>query len=153
MNLLSDRISLILEENPGLSQKALGDAAGANRQLANHWLSGEVKSINIRHALNIESTLGYNHVWVMLGEGEKRILKQTYNENISHVLEVMQRMEPYQIDQTIKIIDAIAPRPATTSKFDTKDIDQEIAEIGKINEMFDETFPNAKYAPLSPKKN
>lgn len=107
MKLLSERITVIFSENPNLEQAELGRIAGTSRAMVNHWLSGEVKSINIEFALNIEESLHYSHIWLMLGRGEKKITKKEYSHRITHVLEILQNMEDYQVDQAVKIIDTI----------------------------------------------
>ncbi|MYM31509.1 hypothetical protein GTP58_24555 [Duganella sp. CY15W] len=54
-------------------QTALVEASGASKSVVNQWLSGKIKSIDIRFALAIERNSGYSHVWLMTGEGEKKL--------------------------------------------------------------------------------
>jgi hypothetical protein len=76
MNQLSDRIRLILAENPelgdGEQQKGLVKASGASKSVVNQWLADKIKSMRLDYALEIERTLGYNHIWLVLGTGPKR---------------------------------------------------------------------------------
>lgn len=75
MNQLTDRIKLILAENPelgdGEQQKGLVKASGASKSVVNQWLSGGIKSMRLDYALEIEKNLGYNHIWLVLGVGPK----------------------------------------------------------------------------------
>lgn len=111
MKLLAERIALILSEHPEIDQVQLAQISGASKSVVNQWLSGEIKSINIDYALNVEEKLGYNHVWLMVNRGEKLILTTAYptlDKRIEHVIKVMQQMPEYKIDQAMKIIDTIA---------------------------------------------
>lgn len=54
-------------------QVALASAAGASKSVVNQWLAGKIKSIDINYALEIERTLGYNHIWLMIGKGERKV--------------------------------------------------------------------------------
>jgi len=74
MNLLSDRLDHIYRANPQLEgergQTGLVKASGASKSVVNQWLTGKIKSMDIRYALNIERELGFSHVWLMTGEGD-----------------------------------------------------------------------------------
>jgi hypothetical protein len=70
MKSLSERIEKILKERPELDQVSLGKLAGASKSVVNQWLDGKIKSMRLDYALNIEKTIGYNHIWLVLGEGE-----------------------------------------------------------------------------------
>jgi len=76
MTTLIERVTQILETHPALDgkdkQKKLAVAAGASKSVVNQWLSGGIKSMHLKFALNIERNLGYNHIWLVLGEGEQR---------------------------------------------------------------------------------
>ena len=76
MNTLSDRLEHIYRANPSLEgergQTGLVKASGASKSVVNQWLTGKIKSIDIRYALNIERELGFSHIWLMTGEGEPR---------------------------------------------------------------------------------
>ena len=69
MSTLSQRIEKILAENPALGQSGLVEKSGASKSVVNQWLDGKIKSMRLDYALNIERQLGYNHVWLVLGEG------------------------------------------------------------------------------------
>jgi hypothetical protein len=84
MELLCDRVELVLKENPELGQSGLVAVSGASKSVVNQWLDDKIKSMRLDYALNIEQKLGYNHIWLVLGEGEKRIGKEsTYNDGKS----------------------------------------------------------------------
>src|SRR3954470_21432530 len=76
MNLLSERLDYIHRATPALEgergQTGLVKASGASKSVVNQWLTGKIKSIDIRYALNIECELGFSHVWLMTGDGEPR---------------------------------------------------------------------------------
>jgi phage repressor protein C with HTH and peptisase S24 domain len=76
MQTLADRLETIYRERPELEgergQTGLVKASGASKSVVNQWLTGKIKSIDIRYALNIERELGFSHIWLMTGEGEPR---------------------------------------------------------------------------------
>lgn len=76
MNLLSERLEHIYREMPDLEgergQTGLVKASGASKSVVNQWLTGKIKSIDIRYALNIERELGFSHIWLMTGDGDPR---------------------------------------------------------------------------------
>jgi phage repressor protein C with HTH and peptisase S24 domain len=76
MNLLSERLDYIYRSTPQLEgergQTGLVKASGASKSVVNQWLTGKIKSIDIRYALNIERELGFSHVWLMTGDGDPR---------------------------------------------------------------------------------
>jgi hypothetical protein len=77
MKLLQERLAYVYKERPDLEgdrgQIGLARAAGASRSVANQWLNGGIKSIDILYALNIEAALGFSHIWLMTGLGEPMI--------------------------------------------------------------------------------
>lgn len=75
MKLLRDRMAYIYEHHePKLEGKdgqiSLVAASGADKSQVNQWISGAQKTIRIDHALRLEATLGYSHIWLMAGIGE-----------------------------------------------------------------------------------
>jgi len=76
MNLLSDRLRYIYEQTPGLEgelgQIDLVKASGASKSVVNQWITGKIKSMDIKYALNIERELGYSHIWLMTGDGDPK---------------------------------------------------------------------------------
>jgi phage repressor protein C with HTH and peptisase S24 domain len=74
MQTLADRLETIYRERPELEgergQTGLVKSSGASKSVVNQWLTGKIKSIDIRYALNIERELGFSHIWLMTGEGE-----------------------------------------------------------------------------------
>ena len=74
MNLLSDRLDYLYHSTPHLEgergQTGLVKASGASKSVVNQWLTGKIKSMDIRFALNIERALGFSHIWLMTGEGD-----------------------------------------------------------------------------------
>lgn len=77
MKLLSERLDYIYRERPELEgergQTGLTKVSGASKSVVNQWLTGKIKSIDIRFALEIERNLGFSHIWLMTGEGPPRI--------------------------------------------------------------------------------
>ena len=74
MKLLSERLAHIYSERPELEgergQAGLVRVSGASKSVVNQWLNDKIKSMDIMYALNIEASLGYNHIWLMTGIGE-----------------------------------------------------------------------------------
>jgi transcriptional regulator with XRE-family HTH domain len=74
MYMLTDRLQFIYQHRPDLEgengQTGLVKASGASKSVVNQWLSGKIKSIDIRYALNIERELGISHIWLMTGDGD-----------------------------------------------------------------------------------
>jgi phage repressor protein C with HTH and peptisase S24 domain len=75
-NSLAERLHTVYREMPQLEgergQTGLVKASGASKSVVNQWLTGKIKSIDIRYALNIERELGFSHIWLMTGEGDPR---------------------------------------------------------------------------------
>ena len=76
MNSLAERLNLIHHDMPQLEgergQTGLVKASGASKSVVNQWLTGKIKSMDIRYALNIERELGISHIWLMIGVGDRR---------------------------------------------------------------------------------
>jgi transcriptional regulator with XRE-family HTH domain len=76
MSLTSERIQEILDTSPELGkdpQVELAKLSGASKSTVNQWLSGNIKTVRLEYALAIEKALGWNHVWIVLGTGEKKV--------------------------------------------------------------------------------
>ncbi|CAN7739588.1 hypothetical protein [Duganella sp. LjRoot269] len=77
MENLIERVQSILDEIEGRggvgAQVALAHAAEASKSVVNQWLAGRIKSMDIRYALAIERNLGYNHIWLMIGAGARKV--------------------------------------------------------------------------------
>lgn len=89
MNLLSERLAYIQQQNPDLDgdkgQMGLAKASGASKSVVHQWVTGKIKSMDIRYALNIERELGYSHIWLMTGEGEPRVPAQMFPRGVMGV--------------------------------------------------------------------
>jgi phage repressor protein C with HTH and peptisase S24 domain len=76
VNSLAERLDTIYRDLPQLEgergQTGLVKASGASKSVVNQWLTGKIKSMDIRYALNIERELGFSHIWLMTGEGDPR---------------------------------------------------------------------------------
>jgi len=72
MKALEDRIRAILNETQA-EQIELAEAAGVTKGTVNQWLDGKIKSIKLEYAVGIQKRWGYNPVWIVMGEGEKKI--------------------------------------------------------------------------------
>lgn len=117
MNLLSDRIKLILDEHPELDQVSLGVAASASKAVVNHWIAGRVKSIDIEAALSIEQNLQYNHIWLMTGRGEKLAsnnINYGANSTIFKILHVAEEMNEYKRNLALDLMQALSHAPNLT---------------------------------------
>lgn len=72
MSTLDQRIQTILDET-GAEQNGLAQAAGVTKGTVSQWLDGKIKSIKLEYAVGIQKRYGYNAVWIVMGEGEKKI--------------------------------------------------------------------------------
>jgi phage repressor protein C with HTH and peptisase S24 domain len=76
VNTLAERLDTIYHHMPQLEgergQTGLVKASGASKSVVNQWVTGKIKSMDIRYALNIERELGFSHIWLMTGEGDPR---------------------------------------------------------------------------------
>ncbi|WP_420211049.1 LexA family protein [Burkholderia aenigmatica] len=72
MNTLEDRIRAVLSETKA-GQVELADAAGVTKGTVSQWLDGKIKSIKLEYAVGIQKRWGYNPVWLVMGEGDKKI--------------------------------------------------------------------------------
>jgi SOS-response transcriptional repressor LexA len=80
MKALEDRIRAILNETQA-GQNELAEAAGVSKGTVNQWLDGKIKSIKLEYAVGIQKRWGYNPVWIVMGEGEKKTADIT---NVRH---------------------------------------------------------------------
>lgn len=55
----------------GFDQVDVAKVAGVSKGTVTQWLDGSIKSIKLEHAMEIEERFGYNHVWIVLGRGDK----------------------------------------------------------------------------------
>lgn len=95
MKLLCQRIQLILDENPAIGQIGLREASNASKSVVSQWLDGKIKSLRLDYALQIEKTLGYNHIWLVLGTGLKKLeggLPQNQSGVPLHVLRLAEKL-------------------------------------------------------------
>ncbi|MCO7641903.1 helix-turn-helix domain-containing protein [Pseudomonas sp. S 311-6] len=58
-------------KNKGFDQVDVAKVAGVSKGTVTQWLDGSIKSIKLEHAMELEERFGYNHVWIVLGRGEK----------------------------------------------------------------------------------
>lgn len=141
MNLLSERIQTLLDENPQLDQVKLGIAAGASRALVNHWIAGKVKTIAIEYALAIEENLQYGHIWLMTGKGAKKVAKELSYEGNSTLYEIMhaaQELSEYKKTLALNIIHSLAQTP---DKADIDAINAQALEIEAIDKHVRDKHP------------
>jgi len=75
MTTLESRIKEVLDENPQIVQTDLASISGASRSVVNQWIDSKIKSMRLDYALEIERALGYSHIWLVLGTGEKKVRK------------------------------------------------------------------------------
>lgn len=90
MRLLSERLAYIYAKRPDLEgdrgQSGFIRAAGASKSVVNQWLNDKIKSIDIRYALSIERALGFDHVWLMTGDGEPELVRQTRGNGYANLM-------------------------------------------------------------------
>ena len=55
-----------------LEQADLVSASGASHSVVSQWITGAIKSMSLKYALGIEARYGYNHIWLMINEGEPK---------------------------------------------------------------------------------
>lgn len=82
MSTLIERIKTVIEECGDKlgedKQAGLGRISGASNSVVSQWLSGAIKSLSPKYAINIEKKLGYNSHWLMLGEPHPKMKKPEY---------------------------------------------------------------------------
>ncbi|CDY77976.1 Phage repressor [Caballeronia glathei] len=76
---LAERIHTILTET-GIDQPTLANHAGVTKGTVNQWLTGQIKSIKLEYAVGIQNALGYNAVWIVMGQGKKTAPKADNDE-------------------------------------------------------------------------
>lgn len=90
MKLLSERLAYIYAKRPDLEgdrgQSGFIRAAGASKSVVNQWLNDKIKSIDIRYALSIERNLGFDHVWLMTGDGEPELTRRPRNSGYAGLM-------------------------------------------------------------------
>lgn len=72
MKLLSERVKHIIK-NAKIEAAEIVTASGASHSVVSQWISGDIKSMNLKYALGIERKYGYNHVWLMINEGPEKV--------------------------------------------------------------------------------
>ncbi|ALS63602.1 LexA family protein [Pandoraea apista] len=72
MSTLDQRIQTIIDET-GAEQIEIATAAGVTKGTVNQWLDGKIKSIKLEYAIGIQKRYGYNAVWIVMGEGDKKV--------------------------------------------------------------------------------
>lgn len=80
MTTLSERVQLIFKEHPELDQPELGRIAGVTKGTVNQWLDGKIKSMKLEYAARIQRRLGYSAIWLVLDEGEPRVIASVDRE-------------------------------------------------------------------------
>lgn len=107
MNTLDERVKTILKETKA-EQIELAEAAGVSKGTVTQWLDGKIKSIKLEYAIGIQKRWGYSPVWIVLGEGPKKIARAT----ISPATQGGRRVPLINYVQAGQMTEAIDPFPA-----------------------------------------
>jgi hypothetical protein len=124
VNTLAERLDTIYHHMPQLEgergQTGLVKASGASKSVVNQWVTGKIKSMDIRYALNIERELGFSHIWLMTGEGDPRQaplhgvrnalpVRAAANDDADFVQ--IQMVEPSLYEDDIVIVNTLDTKP------------------------------------------
>lgn len=100
------RIGFVIEKcghNPASIAKLLGCKPAAVYQ----WLDGSTKNLKEHLLWKLADTTGYDARWISTGEGPQR-QKKYMDTRFAHVLDVMESLPPYVIDEGVREIEALA---------------------------------------------
>ncbi|HEP6427759.1 LexA family protein [Burkholderia cenocepacia] len=109
MNTLEDRIRTIVSETQA-EQIELAAAAGVTKGTVNQWLDGKIKSIKLQYALGIQKRYGYNAVWIVTGDGEKKVAESPHR-NVAPAQIGARRVPLISSVQAGRMTEAIDPFP------------------------------------------
>ncbi len=109
MNTLEDRIRAVLSETQA-EQVELADAAGVTKGTVSQWLDGKIKSIKLEYAVGIQKRYGYNAVWLVMGEGEKKLGAAGFN-NVAPAQVGTRRIPLISSVQAGRMTEAVDPFP------------------------------------------
>lgn len=109
MNTLEDRIRAVLSETRA-EQVELADAAGVTKGTVSQWLDGKIKSIKLEYAVGIQKRYGYNPVWLVMGEGEKKLGTPGY-ANVTPAQVGSRRVPLISSVQAGRMTEAVDPFP------------------------------------------
>lgn len=105
MYTLAATFKVILQEHPELDsektrggQNRLAELSGADKSIVSQWIKGQIKSLDLKYALNLETNLGYSHIWLMSGRGEKMAQKSKFipikDEKEQELIETYRKLPP-----------------------------------------------------------
>lgn len=102
MHTIVDRFSVIFQEHPELrergGQNRLVEMTGASKSVVSQWLNQDIKTVRLEYALGLERHLGYSHIWLMIGEGEKMAQKSKFipikDEKEQTLIETYRKLPP-----------------------------------------------------------
>jgi hypothetical protein len=114
MKLLFERLAYIYTRRPDLDgekgQSGLVRVSGATKSVVNQWVTGKIKSMDIRYALNIERELGFSHIWLMTGDGSPVVERATRSEQSSNMGLRIETAEEMRILTAYRISDQLGRR-------------------------------------------
>ncbi|EGD06606.1 putative phage repressor [Burkholderia sp. TJI49] len=91
-------------------QVELADAAGVTKGTVSQWLDGKIKSIKLEYAVGIQKRYGYNPVWLVMGEGEKKLGTPGY-ANVTPAQVGSRRVPLISSVQAGRMTEAVDPFP------------------------------------------
>ena len=110
MTTLSERIREAIETS-GVSVARIAEACGISQQAVYDWMKGETRELMGNNLVELAELTGFDPRWIAKGVGARR-RQYARNQQQAHVLQIMERMSPYQADMLVKISDSIAePQP------------------------------------------
>lgn len=109
MNTLEDRIRTIVNETQA-EQIELAVAAGVTKGTVNQWLDGKIKSIKLEYALGLQKRYGYNAIWIVTGDGEKKVASSVHG-NVAPAQIGARRVPLISSVQAGRMTEAVDPFP------------------------------------------
>lgn len=104
MKLLSERIQLVMRD-ARIGQSELVEASGASYSVVGQWISGDIKSINLKFALGIERKYGFNHIWLMINEGSRYVGEREATEKEAAAI-AARELEVKRLQQLLALYEA-----------------------------------------------
>jgi transcriptional regulator with XRE-family HTH domain len=106
---LAERVKEAIESS-AVGVAAVAKACGVSPQAVYQWMSGEVLQISGENLVELAEVTGFEARWIARELGPRRRL-HPHTTQEAHVLLLMQRLSPYQVDLLSKIADSVADPP------------------------------------------
>jgi len=109
MGTLSERIKEAIETSD-VSPAEIAKACGVSVQAVYDWLKGDTKELMGVNLVELAEVTGFEARWIAKEIGPKRRIYARTREQ-AHVLQLMDEMNPYQVNIVVKIADTVSQSP------------------------------------------